>query len=91
MNLPHLREQFHREREWPFTHENKWMAVQCTPKFNPVRTVHASDAVTVLSRLERNASLRQRCDRANLAIVQTLRAPRYGGAIDRGEDPRVHP
>ena len=28
MNLPHLREQFHREREWPFSHENKWMAVQ---------------------------------------------------------------
>ena len=36
MNLPHLREQFHREREWPFTHENKWMAVECTPKYNPV-------------------------------------------------------
>jgi hypothetical protein len=36
MNLPHLREQFHREREWPFSHENKWMAVQCTPKYNPV-------------------------------------------------------
>ncbi|CAF4497202.1 unnamed protein product, partial [Rotaria magnacalcarata] len=27
MNLPHLREQFHREHEWPFTHEHKWMAV----------------------------------------------------------------
>jgi hypothetical protein len=38
MNLPHLREQFHRDREWPFTHENKWMAVQCTPKYNPVRS-----------------------------------------------------
>jgi hypothetical protein len=37
MNLPHLREQFHREREWPFSHENKWMAVQCTPKYNLVR------------------------------------------------------
>lgn len=37
MNLLHLREQFHREREWPFSHENKWMAVQCTPKYNPVR------------------------------------------------------
>ncbi len=36
MNLVHLREQFHREREWPFSHENKWMAVQCTPKYNPV-------------------------------------------------------
>ncbi|CAF1333002.1 unnamed protein product, partial [Rotaria sordida] len=35
MNVPHLREQFHREREWPFSHENKWMAVQCTPKYNP--------------------------------------------------------
>ncbi|CAF4222300.1 unnamed protein product [Rotaria socialis] len=35
MNIPHLREQFHREREWPFSHENKWMAVQCTPKYNP--------------------------------------------------------
>ncbi len=37
MNLPHLREQFHREHEWTFSHENKWMAVQCTPKYNPVR------------------------------------------------------
>jgi len=36
MNLPHLREQFLREREWPFSHENKWMAVQCSPKYNPV-------------------------------------------------------
>ncbi len=36
MNLPHLREQFQREHEWPFTHEKKWMAVQCTPKYNPV-------------------------------------------------------
>lgn len=35
MNLPHIREQFQREHEWPFTHENKWMAVQCTPKYNP--------------------------------------------------------
>ncbi|CAF1359766.1 unnamed protein product [Rotaria sordida] len=35
MNVPHLREQFHREREWPFSHENKWMAVQCTPKYYP--------------------------------------------------------
>ncbi|CAF0901739.1 unnamed protein product [Adineta ricciae] len=35
MNLPHIREQFHREREWPFSHENKWMAVQCSPKYNP--------------------------------------------------------
>ena len=39
MNLPHLREQFHREREWPFSHENKWMAVQCTPKYNPVSLI----------------------------------------------------
>ena len=39
VNLPHLREQFHREREWPLTHENKWMAVQCTPKHNLVRLV----------------------------------------------------
>jgi len=38
MNLLHLREQFHREREWPFSHENKWMAVQCTPKYNPNET-----------------------------------------------------
>ena len=36
MNLPHIREQFQREHEWPFSHENKWMAVQCTPKYNPV-------------------------------------------------------
>jgi hypothetical protein len=36
MNLPHLREQYHRDREWTFTHENKWMAVQCTQKYNPV-------------------------------------------------------
>ena len=36
MNLPHLREQFHREHEWPFTHENKWMAVLCTPRYNPI-------------------------------------------------------
>ncbi|CAF0968464.1 unnamed protein product [Rotaria magnacalcarata] len=35
MNIPHLREQFYREREWPFSHENKYMAVQCTPKYNP--------------------------------------------------------
>ncbi|CAF1415139.1 unnamed protein product [Rotaria sordida] len=37
MNIPYLREQFHREREWSFSHENKWMAVQCTctPKYNP--------------------------------------------------------
>ncbi|UJR09674.1 hypothetical protein I4U23_013908 [Adineta vaga] len=35
MNLVHIREQFHREREWPFSHENKWMAVQCSPKYNP--------------------------------------------------------
>ncbi|CAF4534877.1 unnamed protein product, partial [Rotaria sp. Silwood2] len=35
MNIPHLREQFYREREWPFSHENKWMAVQCAPKYNP--------------------------------------------------------
>ncbi|CAF1666141.1 unnamed protein product, partial [Adineta ricciae] len=35
MNLPHIREQFQREHEWPFTHENKWMAVQCIPKYNP--------------------------------------------------------
>ncbi|CAF1201725.1 unnamed protein product [Adineta steineri] len=38
MNLPHLREQFQREHEWPFSHENKWMAVQCTPKYNPSET-----------------------------------------------------
>ncbi|CAF2385566.1 unnamed protein product [Rotaria sp. Silwood2] len=38
MNLPHLREQFHREHEWPFTHENKWMAVECKPKYNPNET-----------------------------------------------------
>ncbi|CAF0885893.1 unnamed protein product [Adineta ricciae] len=38
MNLPHIREQFHREREWPFSHENKWMAVQCSPKYNPNET-----------------------------------------------------
>jgi Ca2+-transporting ATPase len=36
MNLPHLREQYHREHEWPFTHENKWMAVLCTPRYNPI-------------------------------------------------------
>lgn len=36
INLPHLRQQFQRDYEWPFTHENKWMAVQCTPKYNPV-------------------------------------------------------
>ncbi|CAF4673667.1 unnamed protein product, partial [Rotaria magnacalcarata] len=35
MNLPHLREQFHREHEWPFTHEHKWMAVECIQKYNP--------------------------------------------------------
>ena len=39
MNLLHLREQFQREHEWPFTHENKWMAVQCTPKYNPVCSI----------------------------------------------------
>jgi hypothetical protein len=36
MNLPHIREQFYRDHEWPFTHENKWMAVKCIPKYNPV-------------------------------------------------------
>ncbi|CAF4374029.1 unnamed protein product [Rotaria sp. Silwood2] len=38
MNIPYLREQFHRGRERSFSHENKWMAVQCTctPKYNPV-------------------------------------------------------
>lgn len=45
MNLLHLREQFHREREWPFTHENKWMAVQCTPKYNPVRSFQLSSFI----------------------------------------------
>jgi hypothetical protein len=39
MNLRHLREQYHREHEWTFTHENKWMAVQCTPRYNPVRLI----------------------------------------------------
>ncbi|CAF4874177.1 unnamed protein product [Rotaria socialis] len=38
MNLPHLREQFHREHEWSFTHEHKWMAVECIPKYNPNET-----------------------------------------------------
>jgi hypothetical protein len=37
MNLPHLREQFLREHEWTFTHDNKWMALKCIPKYNPVR------------------------------------------------------
>ncbi|CAF4751665.1 unnamed protein product [Rotaria sp. Silwood1] len=38
MNIPHIRQQYHREREWPFSHENKWMAVQCTPRYNPNET-----------------------------------------------------
>ena len=38
MNLPHLREQFQREHEWPFSHENKYMAVKCVPKYNPVNS-----------------------------------------------------
>ncbi|CAF0839383.1 unnamed protein product [Rotaria sordida] len=38
INLSHLREQFHREHEWPFAHETKWMAVECKPKYNPNET-----------------------------------------------------
>lgn len=38
MNVPHLREQFQREHEWPFTHETKWMAIECQPRYNPNET-----------------------------------------------------
>ena len=43
MNLAHLRQQFHRDHEWPFTHENKWMAVKCTPIYNPVCLIRDED------------------------------------------------
>ncbi|UJR36426.1 hypothetical protein I4U23_029149 [Adineta vaga] len=52
MNLPHLREQFQREHEWPFTHENKWMAVQCISKYNPNEIqIHLKGAIEQVLKL----------------------------------------
>jgi P-type Ca2+ transporter type 2C len=35
INYDHLRENYIRHQEWPFSHESKWMAVKCSSRYNP--------------------------------------------------------
>jgi hypothetical protein len=85
MNLPHLREQFQREHEWPFSHENKWMAIQCIPKYNPVRDRrHGFERTLIflLFILERNTRVPKRSDRTGVENIQTVFLPGINAASD---------